>query len=312
MPLVSSVHTSAALAELSILFGQNKYVSDQLAPVLPVKKQSDTYYIIDVLREDLRQSDVARAPGTPAKDVDYAITTDTYTCKDHALGGVVSDEERENADVALQPEIDKTEFITGKILLDKEIRLQAALVASVANTAAAAAVWSDYTTGDPVANVRTAKQSIMDDVLEAPNVMVIDWKTWTALRDHPDIVERIKYNQTPGTPAVATTSAVAQVFDLEQILVSKCFKNTALHGAAATTSAVWGTDAWLAYVAPRPGLRVLTAAMTFEWSVAGGRGTIVEKWRDDKVKGDRIRIQRYYDQKVISTGAYARITSVIS
>ena len=313
MPEVASVHVIKALTEISLRYGANEFLADSIAPVVSVNNQSDKFYIIDALKERMRNADVERAPGDEPNSVDFDVSSSSYSSNDHALSSRIPDEERKNADVAIQPEVDRTEFLTGRILLDKEIRLQAAMVAGITtNTSASGNTWADYTNGTPIEDVQTAKQNILDNAHVAANTMVIDSKTWNSLRDHPEIINRLDSGQTPGGPAVASEAAVAKVLDLDQILVARAWLNSANPGATASTATVWGTDAWILHVDPNPGLRSAGVALTFQWNVFGTSGVEVSMRRLAGAKADEIQVHRHYDQKIVQELSGHRITSVIS
>ncbi len=313
MPEVSSVHVDAALTNVSVAFPGGDFVADRVFPVLKVQKQSDKYFIIDATREALRESDDARSPGTRGMLADYETTTDNYVTVDHAQVGQVPDEESSNADPAIKPLIDKTEFLTNRVLLNKEIALATALAAGVSNTAAASAVWSDYTNSDPITDVKTAQESVVDSIQMFPNTLWMDYKVFNALKDHPDIVDRIKYSSSPGSPAVASTIALAAVFGVENVLVGKSFKNTAAHGASASISSIWGTTVYLAFVAPSIGLQTATLGITFAWNPSGDsvNGWVVDRWRQDPELSNFVRVRYNYDQKLVTAAAAYKITSAI-
>lgn len=108
MPQVSEVHVDAALTNLSVGYRNPAFISDLLAPVVGVRKQFDRYYVYDSEREAFRSTNDRRAPGAEANEVDFSLSTDSYSCEDHALTSVIPDEERENADPPIQPSIDRT------------------------------------------------------------------------------------------------------------------------------------------------------------------------------------------------------------
>jgi hypothetical protein len=68
---------------------------------------------------------------------------------------------------------------------------------------------------------------------------------------------------------------------------------------------VWGKDALLCHVPPRSGLKTVALAYSFLWTSAPGSvsGRTVEVWRENRRKSDVIRVQKYYDQKIIAPGA---------
>jgi len=123
MPTPSQVHIDTALTNLSVAYRNPAFAAELIAPAVAVRRQSDRYYIVDSERESLRAQKDLRAPGTEADEVNFSLSSDAYFCAGHALESVIPDEERENADPAIQPEMDRTEFLTEKILLNEEIAL---------------------------------------------------------------------------------------------------------------------------------------------------------------------------------------------
>ncbi len=69
-----------------------------------------------------------------------------------------------------------------------------------------------------------------------------------------------------------------------------------------------------AIVPPRPGLKTVGFTYTFQWAAAPGslQGHLVEVWREERRKADMVRVQRYYDQKIIATGAVYVWKSAVS
>lgn len=306
MPEVSQVHIDAALTNVSVAYKNGAYISDIIAPPVNVKKQSDKYFVYDSARERLRETNDKRAPGAEASEVDFALSTDNYFCDDHALASVITDEERSNADQAIQPDIERVEFLADKIALNKEIALSSRILSGndiPGDTLSGTAQWSDYTnttTSDPVAAIEAKKIAIQEAVQVLPNTLVLPYEVYQKVRFHPKVVEKIAYVRM----GVATPSILAELFDVERVLVPRAFKNTAKKGQSPSLSYIWGKNAMLLYIPPRPALRTVTFSYSFIWSPEGAvSGYLVEAWRANNRKADVIRVQRYYDQKIIAPQA---------
>ncbi|MBM3334198.1 hypothetical protein FJY63_06010 [Candidatus Sumerlaeota bacterium] len=304
MPEVSQVHIDAALTNVCVAYSNPNFVADLIAPPVAVRKQSDRYFIYDAARERFRSSNDRRAPGAEASEVDFALSNDNYYCEDHALESVIPDEERENADPPIQPEIDRTEFLLEKIILNKELVLATRIRTGSdipGETLSGTSQWSDYTNSDPVTAVETRKATIQEAVQVIPNTLVLSYPVYAKVRLHPKVTERTQY-MTLGT---ADPKTLATLFDVEQVLVARTMKNVAAPGQSPSLEYVWGKDAFLCYVPPRPALKRVAFAYSFVWTMAPGNvaGYVVEVWRENRRKADMIRVQRYYDQKVIAPGA---------
>lgn len=310
MPNVATVHQDAALTNLAIGYASGNLISERLYSDLPVNKRSDLYYIFDAARRAVNSNEnVQRAPGAAAREVDFAVTTGSYICADHALKAIVPDEEKENADPVIRPMIDKTEFLVQQLLTNQEVALAAALVAGVTATSDPTNEWDDYTNGDPAADMLLAINTIEDAIGIKPNVCAMDSKVWRAVKSHPDILERIKYTGTAANPAVASPQGFAELFELDELIVGSAFKNTAIEGQTANISRIWGSDVYLAYRPPNPGLKIPALGYRFVWRPFSGslRGWMVRQWRDNERRGDLVEVSKYYDQKVTLAAAAYRL-----
>jgi len=69
-------------------------------------------------------------------------------------------------------------------------------------------------------------------------------------------------------------------------------------GNAVVGSYLWGKDVLLAWVPPRPGIKIPAFGYEFVWSY-GGTPMITDRWREDKRASDLIRVRRRYDLKIV-------------
>ncbi len=311
MPEVQQVHIDAALTNVSVAFRNEDYIADLVAPPVPVRKQSDRYYIYDTEREGLRQTPDFRAPGAEANEVNFSLSSDSYYCEDHALTSAVPDEERENADPILQPDIDRTEFLTDRILLNREIALENTLRTTSGlgeEDVDAAEVWNNVDF-DPLPTIQSARLAVFAACQRRANTVVIPYTAFEVLRNHPKVVDRIKYS----TTGVLNEALLAQVLGVERVLVPRSFKNTAVKGQTTAVEEVWGKNCYVLHVPARAAARQVALAYSFVWNGAAGsvNGTVVEKWREPSRKAEMVRVQKYYDHKIIAAGAGFRLLNVI-
>ncbi len=311
MPEPQQVHIDAALTNVSLAYRHPDFIAELIAPQVPVRKQSDRYYVYDIDREGMRSIDDLRSPGTMASEVDYTLSTDSYYCSDHALVSAVTDEERENADPALQPHIDRTEFLTERVLLNQEVATAAALQESADITSRSLdtdSTWSNPDS-DPLTDMQEARVQVFNQAQRRANLVILPFQIYEAVRIHPAIIDMIKYSGN----GLATPQILAQIFDVDRVVVPRAFVNDAAPGQPPAVSPVWGNNVYVAHVAPRAGLKQLSLAHTFVWSGTPGseNGTVVERWRDHSRKADMVRVQKYYDVKLVAPAACFRFNNVI-
>jgi len=145
--------------------------------------------------------------------------------------------------------------------------------------------------------------------------LCMGYEVYSKLRNHPDIVERIKFGQTPGRPAVVNEQTLAAVFDVDRIVVMKAIQNTAKEGLTAVHSFIGGKAALLVYAAPSPGLMTPSGGYTFSWTGylgASPSGIRMKKFRMESRESDRVEIQQAFDQKLIANDCGSFYTSAVA
>lgn len=312
MPDIANVHHDIALTNVSISYRNGAYISQLLSPEVSVRKQSNKYFIYDSARDRLRSDSDSRAPGTEANEVGFDLSSDAYFASDHALESVIPDEERDNADAPLQTETDRVEFLTDKILLNQEIALATKLrdTNNIPSTTLSTATtrWDDDSV-DPAEVIETARTSVVSGTQQMPNTLVLPFDVYQKVRNNPQIISRVAYSRL----GVFGPSELAQLFDVERILVPRAVQNTAAQGQPAVLAPVWGKDALLMYVPTRVGLKTLSPSLTFVWSQGGGiNGTSVQTWREENRKSTMVRVQKYYDIKLVAPEAAFLIKNAVS
>lgn len=316
-PTVADVHVDGPLTNISIAYLQNanNFIADRVFPNIMVSKQSDLYFSFP--RSYFNRSEAQkRAPGTESAGAGYEIITDNYFADVWAIHHDIPDQRRANADSQLQPDREATELVTSHLAIRRDVEwMSNYFVAGVWDTDVTPATLWDDPASTPIEDVQTGKNVVLEGTGYEPNVMVCNQYVWSALRDHPDIVDRIKYGQTPGSPALVSTATVAALFELDEIIVSKAVQNTAAEGAAEVSSFVAGKNALLCYRAPSPGLMTPSAGYTFSWNGyvgAGGAGQRISRFRSDLIRSYRVEGEMAFAQKVVSADLGYLFEEVVS
>jgi hypothetical protein len=299
-----NVHIDQILTQISLGWPNNGLVGEQLFPTVSVNKQSDKYFVFG--REGWSVQNDVRAPGTEANEIPgIALSTDTYFAQEHSLQIPVTDEERWNADSPLSPDRDGAELVTSKIWLGREKAMQL-LATTAANyssgntiTLSGTSQFNDYVNSDPISVLRTGKSAVHARIFQAPNTTVIPYQVMTILEDHPDFIERIKYSER----GIVSSELISAVLGIDKIIIPGVGIDSALLGQAPSLGYLWGKDIVMAWVPPRPGLKVPAFAYEFGWKGnPGGSLQYVDRWREEKRKSDLVRVCRYYDLKLVAQG----------
>lgn len=271
-PLESDVHVDAAMTAMAIAWGGQNYIWDKIAPVVPVGKQSDKYFIFD--KDTLRLNEASkRAPGRPAQRGGYNLSTGAYYCDDWSIGKQTSNEALKNADGALNLDQTDTLYCTEQVNRALEIEAVASLFATslwsadiagvtASPTASQAIFWNLYGTSSPIENVRAQCDAVQRATGLRPNRLWMGREVHSALLDHPDVVERIGNAM---SLRLTTSEVLAGVFGVEQVHVGDASYNSAQEGATAVNAFISGKNALLYYAPNTPSLDVPSAFYSMRW-----------------------------------------------
>lgn len=221
-------------------------VGGALFPAVPVTQRGGK--IVKFSREDFRLYATGRAPGANTKRVQYGYGSDPYALEQHALEGVVPFEIMQEANQV--PGINLATVAirkTQNIIALRNEKAMADLATDATKYAAAnkvtlagAAQWSDYSgTSDPNKDIETAKEAARAKTGRYPNTVEIGAPVMAKLRQHPKIIERLKYTGRD----VVTAELLAQLWGVKRVVVGEAV----YEDAAGALVDVWGKFVVVAY-----------------------------------------------------------------
>jgi len=310
-PNVNQVHVDAILTNISVAYMQRaeNFIADKVFPIVPVSKKSDLYFQYtknDWFRDEAQR----RADATESAGSGYNVATESYNADVFAIHKDVGDQTVANADNPLNPMREAAEFVTHRLLLRRELQFVNDFfgtgvwdtdVDGVTTTPTAGEFrkWSDYTSSDPLTDVEDGKAKILQTTGQEPNTLVLGYNVFRYLKNHPELVDRIKYTSSN----VITSDMMARMFEVDRVLVAKAVKATNNEGGTEAYDFAYGDAALLAHVAPSPGLMTPSAGYCFTWTgVAGGLGATIgtSQFRMESIKATRIESEMAFDNKVVS------------
>lgn len=279
MPKMQDAHIDRALTNISVAYLQdaNAFIADKVFPIVPVKRQSDVFYTYDK-GDFMRDEAQVRGAGTESAGGDYGVeAADPYYCRKHAFHKDVTEEERANYDEPLDADTDATDFVSQKMLIRREMawasKFFTAGVWGTEITGGAAAgenqaIKWDNPTSDPIKDITGAAVKMASETGFKPNTLVLSPFAFNALKNHEDILDRIKYTQ----KGIVTEDLLATLFGVEHVYVAWGVVNSAAKGAENSIDFIMGKNALLCYSAPRPALRKPSAGYIFAWTGLQGSG----------------------------------------
>ena len=280
MPTMQTAHIDRALTNISVAYMQDAdaFIADKVFPIIPVKRQSDVFYIYnkgDFMRDEAQ----LRGAAAESAGGDYGVeASDPYYCRKHSFHKDVTPEERANYDEPLDADTDATDFVTQKMLIRREMDWATKFfktgvwgteITGVAATPTATqTITWDLATSNPIKDITDAGVKMASETGYKPNTLVLSPFAFTALKNHFDILDRIKYTQ----KGIVTNDLLATLFEVERVFVAWSVVNSAAKGNADDVGFIMGKNALLCYSNPRPALKKPSAGYIFAWSGLEGSG----------------------------------------
>lgn len=307
-------HIDSALSEITVGYLQEiGMVAEAIAPAVSVKKQSDIYYV-------WAKGDFFRIPDTKLerkaqpKNIELSVSSGTYYAKGYGLGTELSYPDLSNADEPLELEITHSKLLVNIIYRDYENRI-ATLCTCGTNLGSYAqlsgtGVWTDKANSDPFGDVTSATNFIHKNTGFKPNIMVVGKDVHEALKQHPDIIDRIKYTARAGDAVIS--NALADLFGIEKYMVGEGVKNTGAENLANSFGYIWGSNVFLCHKPTAPGRMIPAFMYSFRWTPEGyPTAFTVEKKEDDDIKARKLRTYLFQDEKIVGNDLGFVINSVV-
>lgn len=319
MPTPSSIIVRGALQDVSIRYRNPNYVADAVFPIIDGigRKTKVAKYTKGAWYRDEAEP---RAPGVAARVGTFELTTANLDPINYAYATQVTDEEREEAakpgNLPVQPEIDAMEFMADKLDLKREVRAAAIVHATSWSSQAAGGVdaeghWGDATAASDtfLADVKTARDTILYNTGLMPNHLLLSYPAWSALQVAPALLALMN-PQNLTREALVTPVTLSALVGLK-VIIANTVKNTAdenIGDTNFTPAWVWGTSGtdtkgigFIFYRPDRPGLKQASAGYQYRVRQSNGSSRLSTSWRDDARHADMFDMQEEVDISAVCT-----------
>lgn len=241
---------SPELTAIAVMYTQANLIADEVLPRVPVVTESFVY-------NKYALGDAFTAPETlvgrksAPNQVEFASTPVTATTQDHGLDAPIPNKDllawREAKAAGLTKAADPlaraTKMLTQLMVTRREKRTAdlvfnaASYGASNQATLSGTSQWSDYANSDPVPTILAA----LDAMIMRPNYAIFGRKVATKLATHPAIIKAV-YG-VASQKGVVSMSMLAEVLQVEKILIGEGWLNTAAKGQVPNMTRIWGNHA---------------------------------------------------------------------
>ena len=321
-PTVRDVHVDQALTNIAIAYLQDpeNFFASQVFPSVPVNNKSNRYHVWK--RGDMnRDKAQITAPGDSYPIGRKRLSQDNYNCDVYKYSEMIADEERENADSAL----DLDEAAVATVMNVHRIRMDRAFVDAYVQPS----IWTGSTTagditpttkwddpaGTPVQDIKAQVRSLQRRGISRQNMkLVCGPNVFDTLTDSPQFLERYENVMA----AILNEDLLAAVLGIGQVLVAESVYASNDESNEPTDSDtidefIFPDDvAVLLYCAPSPGINVPTAGYTFAWTGLGGMGIEMGTVRHDDKDADQIKGRMSWDMKLVASELGVYFNDVLS
>lgn len=259
------------LTAIAIGYRNQNLIADQVLPRIPVGKKFFKYTTYPK-GDAFTVPDTRIGRNSAPNEVEFSASEVTATTNDYGLALPIPEDDMllleggNSATSVYDPRARGTMLVTDLIELDREVRVSNMVfntnsyAAANQTTLSGTSQWSDGANSNPIDAILAAK----DSMIIMPNKLVIGQAAWTKLRQHPKVVNAIKGGYY-GSGAMQR-QAVAELLELEEIIVGQAYVNSAKPGQTVTTARTWGKHAALLYVNPAASpLGGLTFGYSAQW-----------------------------------------------
>lgn len=273
------------------------FVATKIFPICPVAQSSSYYYKFS--KADLARDNVSRKPAFgKVQPAIMGQTDDTYKCEvDQIIVGIdqisTLDFQRAHAPGVADPRRAKVRFATEQMLLHQDILF--------AKNFFRAGVWANEYAGvasnpgekqmlkftdanfDPVAFFDERKKEIKLAGRRTPNKLCLGVDAFNALKNHGDIIERVKYTGSTANPATVNEQVLAQLFGIKEVVVLESTYNSAGIGGENMEFICDPAGALLCYATDAPAIDEPSAGYIFTWDMLGnGQHVAFDQYEGEK------------------------------
>jgi len=306
------VHVDVALSNVAIAYRPEGMIADQIAPIVPVNKQSDAYYIWSAA-DAFRVEDDKRAPATEANVITRSVSSGTFFADNYALKDRIPYEDIENADAGFifTERASRTQYVKDKLMLSMEYRvaMQCTSGSNIGSYDTTNSAWTDYTNARPIADIKTGMNVVEDTTGQRPNSIIFGRYAWRHFVENSDVIDRVYGNVTNGkTARMIGIEHAKAVFECDRVLVGGAYYNSTEEGQTLSLSQLWNDNVLIYYAPMRPRKDVPSFMYAFRWNKVMQMTAAVHQL--PRAKAEEVELGYYQDEKITASTLGFLITGV--
>lgn len=297
------------------------YIGRRLFPEMPVTVLSGQYPIFDEQVWFADDIDIKVSDRDPAKEIDFAWSTDSYLCESYALKVSWTDLEESQAENAIRFRQQKSELLSLRMLLAKERRIATVLRESGVSggqldSGATATPGTNWDTSSVIeSDIASAAQAMYQGIGISPNVIVIPWLVAYAMAINSNFRTNLRYDAAGRERDFIQLGdqVLPSVIHGMQVMIPKGAQTTATAESATpgastvTKTEIWGDEVRLLYVDPNAAWGMPTVGYNIVHTPL-----TATRWRETDPDVNYQRQLERVDEKVVAPKAGYVLVDVLS
>lgn len=285
-------------------YSNNEFIADKLFPFVTVEKEAGKIPVFG--KESFRVYDTERAIRAESNEMlSFGIATVDFVTTEHDLAYPIDYREIREAEIDLKTRA--TEITTEAIRLKHE-KIAADLAQD--DTLYPASNKEIITTDkfnnantDVVEIIEEKKSALRAIIGKRPNTIVMGALVYDALKNHPKIIERVKFSQI----GVITLDLLKAIFDVPNIYVGE----SVFSDDGVTFSDIWKDNVILAYVTNPSGMATTPYEPCFGYTLRLRDYPIVDTWEENGGKITKVRTTDNFAVKIVGIESAYLIKDVL-
>jgi len=291
-----------AVEDFDLIANANKLIANRVAPMFDVNEGGGNYGRIPV-EQLLQLADSKRASDGSYNRLDFEFEEAFYQTKENGIELPVDERDKRLYETYLEAEIVAADIVRHTILVNRERRVADITFNNPDITATAGAVaWDQWQTATPIEDVEAAVIRQYEACGLWANSLTISYVLYRQLRNCEQILDRISASGA-GDRIKATDvnlDMLAQVFDLDEVIVGGASQNRGAKGQSANIGQIWDTDKAMVatVVTSENDIRQPGVARSFHWAGDGSsRDGLQESYWEENCRAEIQRCRQETDER---------------
>ena len=281
------------------------YIADlAFAPNYREGRSTGTFFRADTDLKSFGNTQVTRAKGGPFHRGSLNLTNATYQTLPYGFEIPIDDDLARESQTPMQLEQLATLRAEAEVKIRREMRCAATMFVTGAwtneATLGAAAQWDDAG-GDPLGNLWTAKRAVKLASGKDVNTAIMGWDSFRVAVQNGDLVSLMPADtRTAQLTLSGLANRLREAFEIDRLYIGKAIRNTANEGIAEVNAFVWTDNMWLGHI---PASGPEGPAFAQFASTSGGAPTVVDRYREEAITSDIVRVRENRDEVVVDADA---------